>query len=321
MDHRHLGPELNRLVDRVVASYGRHANTNHLDREFLPSRQRTLRICDLLLELTFPGYIGRRGLTEHNIRYHVGELLPDLWEALAAEIESCLCSRAEIDASLPDDGGRACAEDAARRATRFIELIPEIRALISLDVQAHYDGDPAALDNDEIIVAYPGVLAITLQRYAHALYVANVPYLPRMMCETAHQRTGIDIHPGARIGKSFCIDHGTGVVIGETTEIGDFVKIYQGVTLGALSFPKDARGNLVRNQKRHPTVGDNVTIYANAIVLGGDTVIGDGAVVGGSVFLTRSVAAGHQVSLTPPELRIRPPQSAAAPTDWSDYII
>ncbi|MBI5865934.1 MAG: serine acetyltransferase, partial [Planctomycetes bacterium] len=183
---------------------------------------------------------------------------------------------------------------------------------LAFDVQAHYDGDPAAQSTTEIILAYPGMLAITIHRYAHILYNLDVPKLPRVLSEWAHRRTGIDIHAGTRIGRSFCIDHGTGVVIGETTTIGDNCKIYQGVTLGALSFPKDERGRIIRGHKRHPTIGNNVTIYANAIVLGGDTVIGDGAVIGGSVFLTQSVAPGHQVAINPPVLRVRAPHSPAA---------
>jgi serine O-acetyltransferase len=179
--------------------------------------------------------------------------------------------------------------------------------MLADDVQAHYDGDPAAGSTTEVILAYPGMLAITIHRYAHELYLLGVPKMPRIMSEYAHRRTGIDIHPGAKIGRCFCIDHGTGVVIGETAEIGDSVKMYQGVTLGALSFPRDDRGRVIRGCKRHPTIGNKVTIYANAIVLGGQTVIGDGAVIGGSVFITKSVAPGHQVAISPPVLKVRPP--------------
>jgi serine O-acetyltransferase len=198
--------------------------------------------------------------------------------------------------------------------------MPEVRAMLADDVQAHYDGDPAAESTAEIVLAYPGLLAITIHRYAHELYAQNVPKMPRIMSEHAHRLTGIDIHPGARIGRHFCIDHGTGVVIGETTEIGDNCKIYQGVTLGALSFPKDERGRIIRGHKRHPTVGNNVTMYANATILGGETVLGDGAVIGGGVFITRSVAPGHQVSLAPPVLRVRPPRDASDSLAV-DYVI
>ncbi len=186
-----------------------------------------------------------------------------------------------------------------------MEGIPAVRELLAGDVQAAFDGDPAALNIDEVILAYPGLLAISVQRLAHPLYELEVPLMPRIMSEWAHARTGIDIHPGANIGRNFFIDHGTGVVIGETTDIGDNVKIYQGVTLGALSFPKDERGRVIRQAKRHPTVRDNVTIYANAIILGGDTVIGENSVIGGSVFVTSSVPPNSVVTFKPPELRLK----------------
>ncbi|MBU0639716.1 MAG: serine acetyltransferase [Planctomycetes bacterium] len=305
---RHLAERLPPLVERIVTSYLADERTQHVDREYLPSQAAIIDICNLLLELTYPGYVGRMGLTRHNISYHVGELLPRLWELLAAQISACHCHEEERAGKAVSDEHAECHRAAAAEATRFIERIPEVREMLADDVQAAYDGDPAAEHTAECILAYPGILAITIYRYAHELYQMNVPRMPRIMAEHAHTLTGIDIHPGARIGRSFFIDHGTGVVIGETTDIGDCVKVYQGVTLGALSFPKDERGHLIRSQKRHPTVGNNVTIYANAIILGGNTVIGDRAVIGGSVFLTESVAPGHQVAITPPVLKVRPPQ-------------
>jgi serine O-acetyltransferase len=215
----------------------------------------------------------------------------------------------------------------AREVTlKFLERLPAIRAMLAGDVQAGYDGDPAALNTDEVILAYPGVLAVTVYRLAHELHVLSVPLLPRMMTEWSHATTGIDIHPGAKIGRSLFIDHGTGVVIGETAEIGDHVKIYQGVTLGALSIPRDERGRVIRSTKRHPTVKDNVTVYANAIVLGGETVLEENSVIGGSVFLTSSVPAGSTVTINPPELRVRSrngrPGQAPAERVWlPDYQI
>jgi serine O-acetyltransferase len=170
-------------------------------------------------------------------------------------------------------------------------------------------------------MTYPGVFAVSVYRFAHALYEMNVPVMPRAMTEWAHQRTGIDIHPGAKIGRSFFIDHGTGVVIGETTEIGDNVKIYQGVTLGALSFLKDARGRMVKGYKRHPTVRNNVTIYANAIILGGDTILGEGSTIGGSTFLTSSVPAGCTVTTSPPELNVRAPKTRGAANVAGDFVV
>lgn len=304
---KHLGEALPRLVDRLVASYLSDTRTQHIDRDYLPARESIVLICELLLELTYPGFIGRKSLTRHNIAYHVGELLPKLWEQLAEQVRQCLAHECERSDTIQQNEAR-CREEAIDLANRFIERIPAVRELLAFDVQAAFDGDPAATGPAEIILAYPGVLAITIHRYAHELYELNVPLMPRIMSEHAHLLTGIDIHPGARIGRSFFIDHGTGVVIGETAVIGENVKIYQGVTLGALSFAKDDRGRLIRGHRRHPTVGNNVTIYANAIVLGGETKLGDGAIVGGSVFVTQSVEPGHQVSISPPILRVRPPQ-------------
>ena len=322
MDPRQLGESLGPLVDRLVESYLADPRTQYIDREHLPAKAAAVRICDLLLELTNPGFVGRRHLTRHNISYHVGELIPRLWEQLADSITQCLCHESDAR-DAPDDAGEACRKNAAALATSFVEKMPAVRALLALDAQAHYDGDPAAHNMAEVLLAYPGMLAITIHRYAHELYRLDVPMLPRMMSEHVHILTGIDIHPGASIGRSFCIDHGTGVVIGETTSIGENVKIYQGVTLGALSFAKDERGRLIRGYKRHPTVESNVTIYANAIVLGGETTIGEGAVVGGSVFLTKSVAAGHQITLAAPVLRVRPPKKTSPRTasQDQDYVI
>jgi serine O-acetyltransferase len=310
VDKKHLDEALPPLVNRMVASYFADRRTHHVHKEYLPSQAAIVGICDLLLELTFPGYIGRMGLTRNNISYHVGELLPRLLEQLCREINQCLCHEEEQRGQTDSGGIDACRDRAFDLAHRFIERIPTVRDFIAEDVQAAYDGDPAATSTAECILAYPAILAITIYRYAHELYNLDVPLMPRIMTEHAHRRTGIDIHPGARIGRSFFIDHGTGVVIGETTDIGENVKVYQGVTLGALSFPKDERGRLIRGHKRHPTVGNNVTIYANAIILGSEAVIGDGAVVGGSVFLTEPVAPGHQVSITPPVLKVRPTKQA-----------
>lgn len=311
MDAIHLDETLPRLVARIVKSYQADDRTRHIDRKYLPSRDAIVGICDLLLELTYPGYHGRKGLTRYNISYHVGELLPRLWEQLTDQIFQCLCHEHETQCPDAADAARPCRDKAAELATRFLERIPDLRAVLADDVQAAYDGDPAATSLAEVILAYPAVLAITLFRYAHELYEMNVPLMPRIMTEHAHLLTGIDIHPGARIGRCFFIDHGTGVVIGETTDIGDHVKLYQGVTLGALSFPKDERGRLIRGYKRHPTVGHRVTIYANAIVLGGETRLGDGCIVGGSVFLTQNVEPGHQVTITPPVLKVRPSPAVA----------
>lgn len=308
-----IDEHLSELVDRIVDSYFSDDRTRHIDRAYLPSRAEIIQIIELLLELSFPGYYGRQNLNRNNVRFHVGELLPRLGEKLHEQIDQALCYQLE-------NGHAKSAEATCRSRAReftmaFLEKIPAIREMLAGDVQAAYDGDPAAVNMDEVILAYPGVLAITVYRYAHELHLMGVPLIPRTMTEWAHQMTGVDIHPGATIGRSFFIDHATGVVIGETSEIGENVKLYQGVTLGALSFAKDARGRLIRGQKRHPTLKDRVTIYANATVLGGGTVLGENSMVGASVFLTSSIPDNAMVRLKDPDLRVRTLEPGVEP-DW-----
>jgi serine O-acetyltransferase len=253
-------------------------------------------------QLVFPGYFGSKQLTAENVPYHVGNLLSRLSDDLAEQVRHCICSeRCCTQCNDPE----SCQREAEGIAHGFLERIPKIREMLALDVQAAYDGDPAAKSIDEIIYCYPGFYAVTVYRIAHELLDLGVRLMPRIMSEYAHGITGTDIHPGAKIGKSFFIDHATGVIIGETTEIGDNVKIYQGVTLGALSFPKDERGRVIKGLKRHPTIEDNVTIYANATILGGDTVVGRGATVNGNVFVTKSVSAESTVTPEHPHLRVR----------------
>lgn len=299
-----IGPKLGELVERVVASYRSDARTQHIDRVYLPSRADITQLVNDLLELLYPGFIGRQHLTQHNVAFHVGDLLPRIGETLFRQIYLCLCYVDERATGVRSNE-KACEERTRHLTLTFLEGIPAIREMLAGDVQASYDGDPAALNVDEVILAYPGLLGISVQRLAHALYLQDVPLMPRIMSEWVHSQTGIDIHPGANVGRNFFIDHGTGVVIGETTDIGNNVKIYQGVTLGALSFPKDERGRVIRKTKRHPTVRDGVTIYANAIILGGETVIGENSVIGGSVFVTSSVPANSVVTFKPPELRLK----------------
>lgn len=296
------GDALPALVEQLVESYRSEERTHHIGRVRLPSRRRIIEATQLLIELLYPGYVGRQNLTWHNVSFHVGELLPKVAEMLGAEIFDALChDRESAGGGTQDD---ACKARAREVTWAFLRKIPALREKLASDVQAAYDGDPAACSVDEVILAYPGVLAVTVYRIAHELCELRVPLIPRIMTEWAHATTGVDIHPGARIGSNFFIDHATGVVIGETTHIGDHVKIYQGVTLGALSLPKDERGRIIREVKRHPTVEDGVTIYANAIVLGGDTTIGRDSVVGGSVFLTRSVPDHCTVNVEPPKLNV-----------------
>ncbi|MEE8170372.1 MAG: serine acetyltransferase [Phycisphaerae bacterium] len=320
-----LGPRLAPLVNRVVDSIVRHARIRHVDRGFLPSRAGIIEVSQLLLELSYPGFFGRQDLDSTNVTYHVGELLPRLGQKLFHQIFRALCYENELEGRYDPNGAEDQAVPFHQRARDvslgFLNRIPEVREILADDVEAAYDGDPAAPNTDEVVVAYPGVLAVTIHRYAHVLYELDIPLLPRIMSEWMHGETGIDIHPGARIGRRFFIDHGTGVVIGETAEIGDNVKIYQGVTLGALSFIKDERGRMVRGYKRHPTVRDGVTLYANAIVLGGDTELSENSVIGGSTFITTSIPADCVVSIKPPELKMRTQTGGSAAQAATDFSI
>jgi serine O-acetyltransferase len=301
--------DLGRLVDALLASYRSSEHAHHINRRFLPSRDEIIEIVGLLLQLLYPGYFGRQDLTDENVGYHVGVLLTALRDKLSRQIELSLCYACECrdngSPSMSDCGPRA------RQVTaQFLARLAELRRLLILDIQAAYDGDPAAVNFDEIILAYPGLLAVTVYRLAHELHSLGVPLMPRIMTEWAHAQTGADIHPGATIGASFFLDHATGAVVGETTQIGARVKLYQGVTLGARSLPRDDGGRVIRGAKRHPTVEDDVTVYANATVLGGNTVLGEGSVIGGSVFITKSIPAGSRVALKAPELQVKPQASA-----------
>jgi serine O-acetyltransferase len=318
---------LDGVVEALLASYRDDTTGQRIGRRFLPSREDIIAVARLFFEVFYPGYYGRQDLTADSLRYHLGGLLSTLREKLGHQIEQCLCFTAETE-GLPEDLP-GCGEHAARLADRLIARLPELRATLLLDVQAAMDGDPAAASLDEVVLSYPGLLAVTVHRVAHELWMMGVPLMPRIMSEWAHAQSGADIHPGAVIGPRFFIDHATGVVIGETSHIGADVKIYQGVTLGALSHPRDEHGRVIRNAKRHPTVEDRVTLYANATVLGGATVVGAGSVLGGSVFVTRSVPQGSRVAMKPPELRVQPPRgdpgspplSASLPDNLPDFEI
>jgi serine O-acetyltransferase len=302
---------LDKLTGELLESYLGDQRARRISQRYLPSREAIVEILGSVLDLMYPGYFGRQDLSADNLGAHVEQMVAALVPKLEREMEHCLCYGREREAVPPAFG--ECAPRAQELAGIFVHRLPEIRALLIRDVQAAYDGDPAALNLDEIILAYPGVLAVSVYRIAHALYDLGVPMMARIMTEWAHSKTGCDIHPGATIGAAFFIDHATGVVIGETTHIGDGVKIYQGVTLGALSLPRDASGHLIRGKKRHPTVESGSTLYANATVLGGNTVVGADSVVGGSVFLTHSVPPRSRVSLKEPELRVMTRDGAAEP--------
>ena len=286
---------LHRIITQVVKTYSSEKFINHIEGVDLPSRNFVIDILRQILDLLFPGFKGE-GMTKDSMRYRVGDYIHEIDEHLAGEILKSLKYRATKKAKIcvVPDNLQKCAEDLA---LKFMGKLPVIRKRLREDVSAAYWGDPAAKSDEEIVLSYPGLIAVATYRIAHELCLLGVDLIPRMMTEWAHSQTGIDIHPGANIGKYFFIDHGTGVVIGETTLIGDNVKLYQGVTLGALSFPKDEKGRLIRGAKRHPTIRDNVTIYAGATILGGETVIGKNAVIGGNVWLTKSVPAGAKVVL------------------------
>lgn len=296
-----LNDNLHALVEQIVDSYDSDHRTQRIGRTFQPSRTRIVEILEEIRCLLFPGFFGHKTLTAENIHYHVGNLLVRVGGELEQQIYHCLCS----SRNCPDECEPApCHRDAACYTRRFLERIPSIREMLALDAQAAYEGDPAAKSIDEIIYSYPGYHAIVVYRIAHELLELGVPLMPRIMSEHAHSITGCDIHPGAHIGRRFFIDHATGVVIGETSIIGDNVKIYQGVTLGAKSFPKDERGRAIKGLKRHPTIEDNVTIYPNATILGGDTVIGRGVTVGGNAYLMQSVEAHSLVKQEEPRLQV-----------------
>jgi serine O-acetyltransferase len=315
------------ITEAIVATYTECSRTSHLGHKPLPSREAVVEtLCDLL-DILYPGYWRRQNLHLGNVEYHVGDLIDGLHDKLTQQIARALRHEAESarygapasgacqrpgEAGPPHPAPHALPDLEALAQQKAIELLrrlPDIRMELELDAQAAFEGDPAAKSHHEVIFCYPGLEAVSVYRIAHELLLLGVPLVPRMMTEHAHSRTGIDIHPGARIKPGFFIDHGTGVVIGETCDIGANVKLYQGVTLGALSFPRDAAGNIIRGMKRHPTLEDEVVVYANATILGGDTVIGRGAVIGSNVWLTQSVAPFTVVALEKPSLRMRGPDT------------
>lgn len=301
-----LKEQLPRLTDRLVKTYTDVALINHLGHCPLPNYEEIITAVEDLKEVIYPGYRRREGLHIGNVTYHVGDLIDGLHDKLTRQIARALRHEDRVTAGQQPAMDEVDYEAKGQAmAIEFLERLPELRSVLATDVQAAYAGDPACKSTDEVIFCYPGLEAITVFRLAHELYDIGVPFIPRMMTEWAHKQTGIDIHPGARIGHHFFIDHGTGVVVGQTCEIGNHVKLYQGVTLGALSFATDSDGNLIRSMKRHPTIEDRVVIYANATVLGGRTIIGHDSVVGSSVWLTRSVAPHTTVVIEAPKLRIR----------------
>ena len=318
-----LKEALPEITEALVATYTECSRTSHLGHRPLPSREVIVEVADDLLEILYPGYWRRQNLHLGNVEYHVGDVIDGLHDKLTQQIARAL-RHDYVDDEIytnPAGGGnngvpglRVLSREsdfealAQQKTVALLQALPRLRLVLEQDVQAAYEGDPAAKNFHEIIFCYPGLEAVSVYRIAHELLLLGVPLIPRMMTEHAHNKTGIDIHPGAEIGSGFFIDHGTGVVIGETCVIGQNVKLYQGVTLGALSFPRDAAGNIVRGKKRHPTLEDEVVVYANATILG-DTVIGHHAVIGSSVWLTHGVGPHSVVSLEKPSLRIKGPET------------
>ena len=300
--------KITRAANELIESYSVEGiKIHHLDRQPLPSHAEIIRVLVTSHELLFPGYIGPQGLAGESLRLHVESRMTWLYETLTEQIRRAIGHGQKIGEPC-DTNSREASDCAAKFLLKFVSM----REILESDVDAAYDGDPAATCKDEIIFSYPSIYAVMVYRLAHELFKMNIPLIPRIMTEHAHHRTGIDIHPGTSIGPRFFIDHGTGVVIGGTAVIGGNVKLYQGVTIGAFSFDKDSSGELVRNTKRHPTIEDDVVIYAGATILGGDTVIGRGSVIGGNVWLTHSVSPGTRVLQESPNLRIITPDADAA---------
>ena len=307
---------LPKLVEEIKNNYEEYKDIAHLEGKDIPSKHVVIAVLEDILSILLPGYLEKKEINESNVESFLYSTLISIHNRLVDEVEKSLkwiCRRM-----------KKCSEDicfgnAKEIVRELLAKIPEIRILLSEDIQTAFEEDPAAKSIDEVIISYPCVLAIATYRVAHELHIQGVPFVPRIMSEYAHSETGIDIHPGATIGKKFFIDHGTGVVIGETAEIGDNVKIYQGVTLGAVSFPKDEKGKIIKGLKRHPTIGNNVIIYSGASVLGGKTIVGDNAVIGGNVWITSPIPPGTQVTLIQPELIYKGINSKNV--NQEDYVI
>lgn len=288
------------MVNETIESYQKETFILPHEQCPLPDREVIIQISYQLRQLIFPGYFNRHACRDEILEFHVGQLMVNIHEDLAEQVVLALSLQAHQEQNQKNVCQSANIQKSASEISyALLERIPMIRSFLASDVEAAFYGDPAATGKDEIIFSYPGILAISIHRIAHELHLMGVPLIPRILSEYAHSITGIDIHPGAKIGKYFFIDHGTGVVIGETTTIGDNVKIYQGVTLGALS---TRGGQSLRGAKRHPTIEDNVTIYSGSSILGGETVIGKGSVIGSNAFVTKSVEPGTKVSIKIPEL-------------------
>ncbi|PKL49963.1 MAG: serine acetyltransferase [Candidatus Riflebacteria bacterium HGW-Riflebacteria-2] len=292
---------LKKIVDGILRSINQdHKEVQHFDSSPLPDKDIIYDLIRDIFIILYPGYFGHSEMSFATIDMRIGYRVARVFEELKPQVHRELihgCKRG------PEPCGQ-CEHAADMIVLTFLENIPALRASLDLDIKAAFVNDPAAVNYDEIIFSYPGLEAVSVYRVAHFFYTSGLRLIPRIMTEWAHSRTGVDIHPGAQIGKSFFIDHGTGVVIGETTVIGDNVTLYQGVTLGALNFPRDKNGQVIRRARRHPTIGDSVVIYAGATILGGETFIGENSVIGGNVWLTESVPADSRVILGNADLKI-----------------
>ena len=286
-----LERQIEYVVDDILTDYQKGREIDQMEASRQPDKDAVIDVLEKLRRIVFPGYFREKNFRVYKAKHNLSMLIEDVMYNLSKQISLVF-----------QEDGRT-EEQAKEVCLQFLKRIPQVRALVQTDLQAAYDGDPAATSMAEVVFSYPGLFAITVYRLAHELYLLNVPMLPRIMTEYAHSVTGIDIHPGATVGKFFFIDHGTGIVVGETTVIGDNVKIYQGVTLGGLS---TRGGQSLRGKRRHPTIEDNVTIYANASILGGETVIGQGCVIGASAFITKSVPPCTTVSIKSQELQLKP---------------
>lgn len=286
-----MDKELPKIAHKLESSITNAFDPSLSDGLDLSGRNEIYKVLDDILSVLFPACYSNEKITRETMNYYLGERLRHISFHLGSQIKDAFKYRCRKD-NCKDCN---CEDRAVAALMHLIEVLPDVRALLLEDIQAAYDGDPAAKSLDEIVFSYPCIEAIATHRIAHLLYELDVPIIPRIMSERAHGHTGIDIHPGAKIGPRFFIDHGTGVVIGETSTIGKNVKLYQGVTLGALSFPLDKEGKPIKGNKRHPDVEDDVIIYANATILGGDTVIGKGAIIGANTWVTKSVAAGSKI--------------------------
>ena len=294
---RHARTEIPDVVDKLVSSCNKDGCFDHVSAEPIPNRMAVVDILRRAARILYPGYFINTRLDQINLEYYLGQEATAFFEVLSEQIILAI----RHDCIRHNQPCVKCEELGQKITIEFLRGLPELRKLLAKDIRAAYDGDPAAKSYDEIIFSYPGVWAIMAYRIANRLKSSEVPLIPRIITEFAHSRTGIDIHPGATIGESFFIDHGTGVVIGETSSIGNRVRIYQGVTLGALSLSKE-ECHLLRNKKRHPTIEDDAIIYANATILGGDTVVGARSVIGGNVWLTNSVPPDTEVFIRKQDL-------------------